>query len=89
MTKRKPLGDGLSLEERTFVNQANPAPSPKSPDRSPAKEPREYEGFLMLTALRQQMTKFSAERKLGRQHPWTKQDIYNLAIREFLERNGG
>ena len=83
------MGDGLSLEERTFVNRANPAIRTESPDQATAKEPREYEGFLMLAELRQRMTKFSAERKLARQHPWTKQELYNLAIRKFLERNGG
>ena len=87
MIKRKPLGDDLSLKERKFVNQAKPATEAKSSHQPPAKEPREHEGFMMLTELRRRMTQFSVSRKLAAKAPWTKQDLYNQAIKEFLDRN--
>ena len=89
MTKRKPSGDSLTQEEQKFVNQANSGGQSKAPYQLSAREPREHEGFLMLVELRQRMTEFSWRRKNARKHPWTKQDIYNIAIREFLDRNGG
>ena len=78
--KEKTISNGLSLEERKFVNQANPATLSEAPYQPSAKKSRKHEGFIMIAELRQRMTKFSWHRKQFHQHPWTKQDLYNFRL---------
>ena len=84
MPKRSTLVDSLTAKEKEFVNQAR---SPRSVSLAD-EEILEKEGFLMRRSLRRRMTKASVERKLSRERPWTKQDIHNQAVEEWLDRNG-
>ena len=84
MPKRSTLADSLTAKEKEFVNRAK-GPHAISPTDE---EILEKEGFLMRRSLRRRMTKASMERKLSRERPWTKQDIHNQAVEEWLDRNG-
>ena len=87
MPTRKRLGsDKLTEEERKFVEQGNPAGGvEKRAEDASGAIIMVPEGFRMRLELRHRLRLACAQRKNETMSPWTKQDIFNEAVEEWLD----
>ena len=90
MPTRKRLGSSkLTEEEREFVDQGNPAGGGENrSEGTPGAIITVPEGFRMRLELRHRLRLACAHRKNETKSPWTKQDIFNEAVEEWLASRG-